>query len=204
MAVINEAIEQAEQADEQLSKSIKEVENKIVQPDYEQNDSTQADFIKNRPFYDTSSTTMEQINITWNGDTTGKVQSSGQGEFYKVSDRIFTNEELKQMVYTNSYGENDLSTAPDVFFGDDFFTYYDSGVVVIRAVGTYSCPGGWSRSYFPETGIYFPDNGLSLTSSEPIEITTRVLKQLDVKYIPDDHINSLIDAKLGVIENGSY
>ena len=30
------------------------------------------------------------------------------------------------------------------------------------------------------------------------------LKTIDSKFLPDDHINSLIDAKLGVIENGTY
>lgn len=34
--------------------------------------------------------------------------------------------------------------------------------------------------------------------------TGKVVKTIDSKYIPADYINSLIDAKLGVIENGSY
>ena len=34
--------------------------------------------------------------------------------------------------------------------------------------------------------------------------TGEVVKTIDSKYIPADYINSLIDAKLGVIENGSY
>lgn len=203
VAAINEAITQAEQSDKQLSKSIKELEDKIIQSDYEQNDSTKTDYIKNRPFYDATSSTMEQVNITWDGDTTGKVQSSKYG-FYKISDRVFTNGELKQMVYTNSYGETDLSTVPDVFFADNFFSCYDSGCVVIRVAGTYSASGCWSNVTFPEAGIYFPDDGRSLTSSQPIEIMTGNLKQLDAKYIPDAHINDLIDVKLGVIENGSY
>lgn len=33
---------------------------------------------------------------------------------------------------------------------------------------------------------------------------TETTKTIDPKYLPDDHINSLIDTKLGVIENGTY
>ena len=68
---------------------------------------------------------------------------------------------------------------------------------------------------FPEKGVYFmsiPDDvytsGISSADSDMPEITwdgnIETIKTIDPKHIPADHINSLIDAKLGVIENGSY
>ena len=68
---------------------------------------------------------------------------------------------------------------------------------------------------FPEKGVYFAYlsvplyvTGISSVDSDTPEITwdgnIETIKTIDPKYIPADHINSLIDAKLGVIENGSY
>ena len=69
---------------------------------------------------------------------------------------------------------------------------------------------------FPEKGVYFGVwddfdmyiTGISSADSDTPEITwdgnIEFTKTIDPKYIPADHINSLIDAKLGVIENGSY
>ena len=67
---------------------------------------------------------------------------------------------------------------------------------------------------FPKKGVYFLyvsnkfTTGIASADSDTPEITwdgnTEFTKTIDPKYIPADHINSLIDAKLGVIENGSY
>ena len=68
---------------------------------------------------------------------------------------------------------------------------------------------------FPEKGVYFSVDsnlgyvsGIASADSDTPEITwdgnIEMIKTIDPKYIPADHINSLIDAKLGVIENGSY
>ena len=50
-----------------------------VQPDWEQNDETALDYIKNRPFY--INTSSHKIN--WDGDTAGKTAVGGM--YYKVS-----------------------------------------------------------------------------------------------------------------------
>ena len=42
----------------------------VKQPDYIQNDSTAADYIKNRPFYSEPT----NIDIIWNGNTTAQIQ----------------------------------------------------------------------------------------------------------------------------------
>lgn len=61
--------------------------------------------------------------------------------------------------------------------------------------------------YFFSTPVFYI-SGISSADSDTPEITwdgnIGIIKTIDPKYIPADHINSLIDAKLGVIENGSY
>ena len=66
---------------------------------------------------------------------------------------------------------------------------------------------------YKDTGISFSsggsvtvDNELSNTSENPVEnrVIKSALDELANTAVTDEHINSLIDVKLGVIENGSY
>ena len=84
-----------------------------VQHDWNQNDSTAADYIKNRPFYkDVKILDSIDVDISWDGDTTGKTASSQNG-FYKVSDSIFTEEQFLQMYFICNGSEIAMSS-PDV------------------------------------------------------------------------------------------
>ena len=60
---------------------------------------------------------------------------------------------------------------------------------------------------FAESGTYaFAEYALTGELALTISNFTGfpVYKKLDSEYLPEDYINSLIDKKLGVIENGSY
>lgn len=62
-----------------------------VQPDWNQNDPSAPDYVKNRPFY------YDGKSVTWDGDTSGK--ASFDDEYYKVSDLTPTAEELVGAIY---------------------------------------------------------------------------------------------------------
>lgn len=47
-------------------------------------------------------------------------------------------------------------------------------------------------------------NDFGVEHSVKIEIVSTSVKPLDPKFLPDDHINNLINTALGVIENGTY
>ena len=59
---------------------------------------------------------------------------------------------------------------------------------------------------FSSEGSVTVDNELSDTSENPVKnrVIKAALDELSNAAVTDEHINSLIDAKLGVIENGSY
>ena len=85
-----------------------------------------------------------------------------------------------------------------IYLGNRFLydnNYPDTGELLCFR---YHPDGSWVRIY-GDTNIF----GVQYDSCSLYEINETVHK-LDAKYLPDEHINSLIDAKLGVIENGSY
>ena len=63
-----------------------------MQTDWNQNDTTAKDYIKNRPGgYETG------FEITWDGDTSGRVSITAKGmpfAWYKVSDKILTADQI--------------------------------------------------------------------------------------------------------------
>ena len=72
--------------------TLKSLGGKQVQTDWNQNDTTAKDYIKNRPGgYETG------FEITWDGDTTGRVSITSEGmlgAWYKVSDKILTADQI--------------------------------------------------------------------------------------------------------------
>lgn len=160
-------------------------------------------------------TTTGQINITWDGDTTDKV-TDATGVAYKVSDTVFDLADCDKLTYTDSSGNTTIFTPTAtseaytlsylrehcVTSDGKLWGVFDWGPIIVME-DNYSggVPGGLT-STFPEKGVYFSAANRSLTAT--ISAPVGELKQIDSKYIPEDYINSLIDAKLGVIESGSY
>ena len=86
--------------------TLKSLGGEQVQTDYTQNDPTAKDYIKNRPGgYE------EGFEITWDGDTTGRVKATAEGLpyiWYKVSDKILTPDQV--IGSTMTLVQNDKAT----------------------------------------------------------------------------------------------
>ena len=90
---VSETVKQIE--DKYISENIARIDD-LMQSDYDQNDSSSLDHIKNRPFY------KETREITWDGDTTGKTAvSSGYDNmnYYKIAeiDHTMTYESMRKL-----------------------------------------------------------------------------------------------------------
>lgn len=135
--------------------------------------------LEDKPFYDTREI-IPGVNIEWDGDTTGKVMDE-KGLFYKVSDLTFTDEEVKEMTVTTTYGTFELKDA-DIYsmvVGDGCYVPSYS-LYIVRAVNSID---GASETTYPEIGVYFGENTRSLTSEDTISENGE-LKQIDEKFIP--------------------
>ena len=163
--------------------------------------------------------TDEDGNVKWEDrlayDGNRLVIGNGGAHFVKVSDEVpsWVSTGASMRVWTHySDGRETNQVADVVSFGDGGF--FNSAGKFIMADNVEFIDEDINL-VFPEKGVYLfsvPNNlyisGIASADSDTPEITwdgnTEFTKTIDPKYIPADHINSLIDAKLGVIENGSY
>ena len=144
------------------------------QADWNQNDSTAPDYVKNRPFYSGG------FEITWDGDTTGKVSADVSSyTYYKVSDMTPSSDELigATVTYNDGYTETLIQ---DWITSLDGALFSDFGCVCVQ-------PGTYYGTTFTEAGTYFIDYGdgeyvssLSFGSVVPIP----------EQYIPDTVIRT--------------
>ena len=143
-----------------------------VQPDWNQNDPTAADYIKNRTHYD------EQTVIEWDGDTTGLVGANGV--LYKVSDVIPAKSDVLGGTITLSNGSA-ITITPDMtgMTDGDSFTIAEFALIIASA-GVFSDKG----FSFIETGIYFM-SGSNVHTSKLVYGST---KTIDPKYLPSDAV----------------
>lgn len=145
----------------------------VKQPDYIQNDSAAADYIKNRPFYSEPT----NINITWDGNTTGLTASS-KNHYYKVSDLVFTLEQFEAMTFTDNSGSEYLIGSGFIINGNNVLSYGDMGPVIATIDNAGGIPGGWS-DIFPEAGVYFPASGWVVS----LKGTAENIVKLDNKFL---------------------
>ena len=165
-------------------------------------------------------TTSIVVDITWDGNTSGLVASS-QNHMYRVSDTVYTLEQFKKMNYV-SYGE-DTSVSSVIEQGgltpeniaNGLITVWagDSQPVIVtkEAVANGSMLVGGAPDTFTKPGVYFPADGsvTRLYSPEPIVETVTTIVPMSSQFMPSDYPNEervteMINAALGVIENGSY
>lgn len=154
-----------------------------AQSDWNQNDETATDYVKNRPFY-SAYEEFEGITIEWDGNKEGHVLSEPNGHYVKVSDMVLTDEQLSQMFYTDSDG-----SVNSFFMGlcsEDISPSGDAGPAIVRKVGV-KVPDG-SPDTFPETGVYFQSSQRSLYSEA---YTGETIHTLDEKYLPSEITESL-------------
>ena len=136
-----------------------------IQHDWYQNDSTAVDYIKNRPGGYTKTTPGYEI--TWDGAVGDKVVvDGGEIQLVKVSDRVFTVEEL---------------IGATAIFGDRSFTINNDNIqsqngAIITGMGVFVCttPTTIEGVTIPETGTYFvkTENGFISSLSKPDSTTT--------------------------------
>lgn len=141
-----------------------------VQSDWNQNDTTKLDYVKNRPFY----STKQVQTVNWDGDKTDKVYVGNM--FYKVSDLTPISKEFVYCVQNNGI------EICETLLGD---TSYD-GLCLISdgAIICYDTSKEFVDGMtFPETGTYFTHTGNAYVSK--LECTAETVKQLDAKFIPD-------------------
>lgn len=140
-----------------------------VQTDYAQNDPTAKDYIKNRPGGYTKTTPGYEI--TWDGVVGDKVVVDGgvvQGgvvQFVKVSDRVFTVEELIGATVT-------VGDQSSTINNDDIQS--QNGVIMSNGVLVCTSPITIKDITIPEAGTYFMKTGEEFVSSlsKPDSTTT--------------------------------
>ena len=134
------------------------------QADWNQNDETAADYVKNRPGGYTKTTPGYEI--TWDGVVGDKVVADGgEVQFVKVSDRVFTVEEL--IGATMVFGDTSLIVTNDTIGSQN-------GIITNEGFLVCSAPTTIEGITFTETGMYFMKTGKGFVSSlsKPDSTTT--------------------------------
>lgn len=135
-----------------------------TQPDWNQNDETAADYVKNRPGGYTQVT--HGYEITWDGVVGDKVVvDGGDVQFVKVSDRVFTVEEL--IGSTMIFGDTSLIVSNDTIISQN-------GTIACEAFLVCSAPTTIEGLAIPEIGTYFAktENGFVSSLSKPDSTNT--------------------------------
>lgn len=115
------------------------------QADWNQNDETAADYVKNRPGGYTKTTPGYEI--TWDGVVGDKVVvDGGEMQLVKVSDRVFTVEEL--IGATAIFGDRSF-----IVSNDDINS--QNGIITNEGFLVCSAPTTISGITIPEAGTYF-------------------------------------------------
>lgn len=134
------------------------------QADWNQNDETAADYVKNRPGGYTKTTPGYEI--TWDGVVGDKVVvDGGEMQWVKVSDRVFTVEEL--IGATMVFGDTSLIVRNDTIISQN-------GIITNEGFLVCSAPTTIEGITIPEAGTYFAKMGEEFTSSlsKPDSTTT--------------------------------
>lgn len=144
-----------------------------VQPDWNQNDPTAADYIKNRTHYD------EQTVIEWDGDTTGKISVSNA--FFRVSELTPT---AANLLGGRLLWEREGFETTDCIIDTEMAA--QSGDVVIIGggeLGIVALSAGATISNFA-----FAEPGVYVTECDYFEMSYGVTHNLPRKYLPPDAI----------------
>lgn len=150
-----------------------------VQSDYAQNDSTQPDYIKNRPFY------REGYSYEWNGttpDETKKISGSdSRFYFYKISDSTMAVSNLVGAKATMQSGSSLLITEASIkTYGNGSFAYLWSNyelIFVCVEAGSFDTALGKVEL---TPGLWFLNGGFYVAKLEK----DAGIKQIDNEFIP--------------------
>lgn len=153
------------------------IKAKLVQPDWQQNDETAPDYVKNRPGgYD-----KYDVNITWDGVVGDRVTVVGAdgSKLVHVSDEILTVDQINGSTLRTSNGREIIIsgiTDADSVFGE--------GAATFVSTPGWTFQGDDVQLVFPKAGVYLLSGGpelyiASMTKSTPVKIPR---KYLDVNY----------------------
>lgn len=163
--------------------TLKSSGGKQVQTDWNQNNATAKDYIKNRPGgYE------EGFEITWDGDTTGRVSATAEGMpyvWYKVSDKILTADQIiGGQITTVQNGElTQHVIANESLCEYEFGITIDTSVIISKKSGVYAMYD--SKISIPETGVYFLSVSVGGNSMSVSSFSNLIVHPFDDKYIPD-------------------
>ena len=192
-----------------------------IQPNWNQNDETASDYIKNRPFFKNESYTLSKeedvvltnsVGRTWNINwQVGRIIISYDSinyDLYKESDVIdacyywgyekFNSGECPFYVKVSVLGDTEAEIHT---------SFFDTPITVNCSYYTLE------TVYNPIDSAYLPSDRIlpivySFDKGKFLRVSSDgkwVKEEVNISgTVTDDHINSLIDAKLGVIENGTY
>lgn len=165
--------------------TLKSLGGEQVQTDWNQNDTTAKDYIKNRPGgYETG------FEITWDGDTTGRASVTMEGQsfaWYKVSDTILAPDQFigsQMTIVLNGEAKQGIIT-DDMYFEVEFGYVIEIGepfVLFASKTGDFNMG---RNIYIPEPGIYFVYNANSSKTVYVSSLSNIITHPFDDKYIPD-------------------
>lgn len=147
------------------------------------NDPNAPGYVANRTHWKEEA--LIPLDILWDGVTDGRVHVTTYDEytFYKVSDIILSDDELKKCIVYYGSSVFDLSQAPEssfVVLGSNTASTF--GVAVIRNTAESIIPDGFGDPvYAEETGLYFIHNGGSAYISR---LYSEIVTMPSVKYHP--------------------
>lgn len=169
-----------------------------VQSDYTQNDSTQPDYIKNRPFY------REGYSYKWDGKATDETKKVGGSEYYyyKISDNVMTFADLVGAKVTTSVDANETIAESSIkTYDNGSFAYlYYKGlwefILVCVETASYETTLGLVEL---TPGLWFLNSGIYARQLEKVTI-----KQIDNEFIPKataiDNANADLPVTAGLLK----
>lgn len=154
----------------------------LPQVDWNQNDETARDYIKNRPFYENKIALVE-----WDGNIEGReyIYMDNEASFYmvKVNDSIYTKEELSHDIVIGVSVDGDNYTIPisEFIVTEIPGALVLEGEVLILFVSSYEICAQETGMPFTSNGTYFFKNNAGYIS----DLSRIDLKKIEVKFLPD-------------------
>lgn len=195
---------------EQYNSDINDLKDKLenshtTTPDWNQNDETQANYIKNRTHYEESKAAIDSDTLMWDGNSNGLIFTNStadpESQYYLVSTEVPPFDYLHDMeisaTITETNGEiskESLQVLTAELEDDVSIAWICDGLVAI--VGADNLSSTYETITFPKKGIYFlkysNSNGsiyissLTIPNYNHFTSTITIVHTLDSKYIPGD------------------
>ena len=178
--------------------------------DWHQNDSTKADYIKNRTHYEKTEVVTGDT-LYWDGNTEGLVSVDNSRTGNKLY--LVSNETPAGLSYGNFYITTPASgtSTDDYISGDNYWCIGRSpDVLIVYENNTILQGGPYVGMEVSKAGIYFENcintDGDYISALQILDYTfistKTTLKQLDSKFIPNDIARvGQIDNKLAEVQN---